>query len=68
MVVEFMEDDNWRRLGRLTSEQKVQIAIEMTDGCVQVCADGIRQQNPGISEQELIEKLRERLEWNKRNR
>ena len=61
-------DDNWERLGRLKPEQKVQIAIEMTDLCVQICADGIRQQNPGISEAELIETLRERLEWNKRNR
>jgi len=61
-------DDNWERLGRLKPEQKVQIAIEMTDLCVEVCADGIRQQYPGISEEELLEKLRERLEWNKRNR
>lgn len=61
-------DPNWERLGRLKPEEKVMIAIDMTDSCVQVCADGIRQQYPGISEQELIEKLRERLQWSKRNR
>jgi hypothetical protein len=61
-------DDNWERLGRLKPEQKVQIAIEMTDLCVEVCADGIRQRYPGISEEELLEKLRGRLEWAKRNR
>jgi hypothetical protein len=61
-------DPNWERLGRLKPEEKVMIAIDMTDACVQVCANGIRQQYPGISEQELIEKLRERLQWIKRNR
>ena len=62
-----MEDDS-ERLGHLKPEQKVQIAIDMTDGSLRVCADGIRQQFPGISESELLEKLRERLEWAKQNR
>lgn len=61
-------DENWERLGRLKPEQKVLIAIDMTDGCVRICADGIRQQYPGISDEELLEKLRERLEWAKLNR
>jgi len=54
------------RLGRLKPEEKVAIAIDMTDACLQICAAGIRAQNPGIGEEELIEKLRERLEWIKR--
>ena len=62
-----MEDDS-DRLGHLKPEQKVLIAMDMTDGCTRVCADGIRQQFPDISEEELIEKLRERLEWAKLNR
>lgn len=62
-----MEDDS-ERLGHLKPEQKVLIAIDMTDGCMRVCADGIRQQFPGISDAELLEKLRERLEWAKLNR
>ena len=62
------ESERWERLGRLKPEEKVMIAIDMTDGCVSICADGIRQQYPGISEAELVEKLRERLEWAKRNR
>ena len=61
-------DDNWESLGRLKPEQKVMIAISMTDGCMRVCAAGIRQQFPGISDGELLEKLRERLEWAKQNR
>ncbi|MCL5949667.1 MAG: hypothetical protein M1490_04240 [Candidatus Bathyarchaeota archaeon] len=62
-----MEDDS-DRLGHLKPEQKVLIAIDMTDGCARVCAEGIRQQFPEISDAELLEKLRERLEWAKQNR
>ena len=61
-------DKNWERLGRLKPEEKVTMAIEMTDLCVNVCAAGIKAQHPSISEAELIEKLRERLEWTKRYR
>ena len=60
-------EEEWERLGRLKPEEKVLIAIDMTDGCLRVCADGIRQQFPGISDTELLEKLRERLEWAKQN-
>ena len=62
-----MEDDS-ERLGHLKPEQKVLIATDMTDGCMRVCADGIRQRYPGISEEELTEKLRERVEWARQNR
>lgn len=56
------------RLGRLKPEDKLAIAIDMTDTCVRICADGIKAQNPDISQEELVEKLRERLEWIKRKR
>jgi hypothetical protein len=61
-------DKEAERLGRLKPEEKVAIAIDMTDACVRICADGIRTQYPGISEEELLAKLRERLEWSKRGR
>jgi hypothetical protein len=61
-------DKNAERLGRLKPEEKVAIAMDMTDACVRICADGIRAQCPSISEEELIAKLRERLEWSKRYR
>lgn len=61
-------DKDWKRLGRLKPEEKVLICMDMTDGCVRICADGIKNQYPGISEEDLLEKLRERLEWAKRNR
>jgi hypothetical protein len=59
-------DSESERLGRLKPEEKV--AMDMTDFCVRVCADGIRAQYPGIGEEELLAKLRERLEWCKRGR
>jgi hypothetical protein len=61
-------DSESERLGRLKPEEKVAIAIDMTDFCVSVCEAGIRAQYPGISEEELLVKLRERLEWSKRYR
>jgi hypothetical protein len=59
-------DKNRDRLGRLKPEDKVNMAIDMTDAVVSICAEGIRAQNPDISEEELIEKLRERFAWMKR--
>ena len=61
-------DKDWKRLGSLKPEEKVVICMDMTDGCVRICADGIRNQFPSITEEELIAKLRERLEWSKRKR
>jgi len=61
-------DKGWERLGRLKPGDKVRICVDMTDGCVRICADGIRNQFPDVSEEELVEKLRERLQWSKRNR
>jgi hypothetical protein len=58
-------DENCKRLGRLKPEERVAIAMDMTDACVQICAEGIKAQRPGISEKELVEKLQERLEWAK---
>ena len=51
---------------KLKSEEKVNIAINMTDVCVQICADGIRDQNRNITEAQLREKLRARMMHQKR--
>jgi hypothetical protein len=61
-------EDNWERLGRLQPEKKVMIAISMTDGVVSICAEGIRQQNPYLNDEAVLEKIRERLEWARDNR
>ncbi len=60
-------DKDWERLGRLPPEEKVAICMDMSDACIRFCAEGIKAQNPGISEKELLEKLRERLAWAKRH-
>jgi len=49
------------RVGRLKSELKVDMAVDMNEVCVRVCAEGIKSQNPNITDEELIEKLQERL-------
>lgn len=59
-------EERYERIGRLPPEVKVNMAMDMTESMVRVCAEGIRVQNPNITEKELMEKLRERLEWSKR--
>lgn len=61
-----LRKEDWERVGWLPLEVKVNMAIDMTEFCVQVCAAGIKAQYPNITEKELIEKLRERIEWSKR--
>jgi hypothetical protein len=61
-------DADLQRLGRLQPEVKVNMAIDMTDAMVQVCVDGMRTQNPSMTEQVCMKKLRERFEWAKRRR
>lgn len=51
---------------KLKPEEKVNLAINMTDVCLRVCAEGIKDQNPNITEQELMEKLRERIQYARR--
>jgi hypothetical protein len=61
-----MREEDWERVGRLRPEVKVNMAMDMTEAMVRVCAEGIRAQYPNIAEKELLERLRERLEWSKR--
>jgi len=51
---------------RLKPEEKVNMAIDMTDVVVRVCAEGIRVQYPRITEEELLQRLRERIRYAKR--
>jgi hypothetical protein len=61
-----LREADFERVGRLEPEAKVNMAIEMTEAMVRVCLDGIRGRNPSMAEEELMEELRERLEWAKR--
>lgn len=54
------------RVGRLPPEVKVNMMMDMTDAMVNVCVEGIKTQNPDITEEELMKKLHERLGWTKR--
>jgi hypothetical protein len=53
---------DWRRL---KPEDRVNLAVNMSDVCVRICAEGIKNQFRGISEEELIELVRERLIYEK---
>lgn len=55
-------------LEKLKPEERVALAIGMTDVCVRVCADAVRDQYPTIKEQELVERVRERIMYGKRRR
>jgi len=62
------KDEDVERFGRLPLEERVELAVGMSDVCVRVCADGVRDQNPGIGEAELVERVRERLMFGKRRK
>jgi len=50
----------------LKPEEKVNLAIGMTDACVRICADAVRDLNPDLKEEELMERIRERIGFGKR--
>ena len=52
----------WRRL---KPEDRVDLAVNMSDVCIQVCAEGVKAQYPNISDEKLIELVRERLVFEK---
>ncbi|MEM3699857.1 MAG: hypothetical protein QXL57_03185 [Candidatus Bathyarchaeia archaeon] len=56
---------DWRRLKR---EDRVNLAINMSDVCIRICAEGVKDQNPNISEKKLIERVRERLMFDSRRK
>jgi len=55
-------------LGELKPEEKVNLAIGMSDVCVHVCAEGVRDRYPHINEEELVERVRERIMYGKKLR
>lgn len=48
---------------KLKPEEKVNFTIGMTDVCVHICADAIRNQIRDLKEEELIERVRERVRF-----
>lgn len=43
------------------AEERVNLAIDITDACVRVCADAVRDEEPKMKEEELLERVRERI-------
>lgn len=60
-------DADWDRLGRLKPSEKVALCLDMTETCFRTCAAGIRAQNPELTEEEVIAKIHERIDWIKRS-
>jgi hypothetical protein len=46
---------------QLSPEEKVKLMMEMTDTATAICIDGIKENNPNITEEELHAFLRERI-------
>lgn len=53
-------------LEKLKPEEKVNLSISMIDTCVQVCFNALKDRDETIKEEELLEKVRERIMYNKR--
>jgi len=53
-------------LDHLKPKEKMNLAVSMTDVCVRVCADAVTDQYPKIEDEELIERVRERIMFGKR--
>ena len=45
---------------KLSPEEKVVLAMDMTEAVTRICADGIHDNNSEISDEELIEEIRRR--------
>ncbi len=45
----------------LKPEERVRLTVDMVDVVTRICADGVRDANPAISEEELISVLRRRF-------
>lgn len=52
--------------GKLKPEEKVNLAIGMTDVCTRICAEAVRNRNQSLKEDEVIERVRERIMYAKR--
>lgn len=46
---------------KLRPEEKVEIAVNMSDVCVRICAEGIHNENTPIKEKRVIEEVKKRI-------
>lgn len=48
---------------QMTGDERLQIGLRLHELSCEVARDGIRAQHPGISEEMVEEKLKERIRW-----
>jgi len=48
-------------ISKLSPEEKIKITIEMTEAVTRICADGIKANNPDITDEKLIQEIRRRI-------
>jgi len=53
-------------LEKLKPEEKVNLSISMIDTCIHICVDALKDQDEIIKEEELLEKVRARIMYNRR--
>lgn len=46
---------------RSLAEKRVNLAINMSDVCVRISSDAVRDKNPKVKEEELLKLVRERI-------
>jgi len=69
LVTNAMDRKSWTRLPRLLEpDEKVRTCVGMTDVVTRICADGVRESHPNISEKELISILRRRFSFGRTER
>jgi hypothetical protein len=50
------------------AEEKVNLAINITDTCVRICTDSVRDSHPMVKEEDLLECVRERIMYLRRRK
>jgi len=50
------------------AEERVNLAVNITDTCVRVCADAIRDKYAAVKEEDLLERVRERIAFLRRRK
>ena len=55
------------RSGNL-GEERVNLAVSMTDACVRICADSVRARYSIVSEKDLLERVRARIMYQRRRK
>jgi hypothetical protein len=61
--IEPLNQDQIRIYRRMTGEQRLLLAFDMIRSTWRIAADAIRNNAPGISEQELTTRLKQRHRW-----